>query len=72
VNCVRKGNIGKVARRLCGLDGALVDLLLLETTLIVGAVSVVEFAEALLVIEDEALKIAHTLIKEFPDPAKLA
>jgi hypothetical protein len=65
-NCVRKGNLGKVARRICGLDSSLVDLLLLEATVIVGAISVVEFAEGMLAIEDEAVKILGAGIREFP------
>jgi hypothetical protein len=65
-NCVRKGNIGKVARRICGLDSNLLDLLLIEATVIVGAISVVEFAEGMLAIEDEAVKILGAGIREFP------
>lgn len=64
--CVRDGNVGKLARRLCGLDSLLMDALLLDTVLIVGAISVVDFAEGLLAIEDEAVKILGVAIREFP------
>ncbi len=64
--CVRNGNIGRVARRLCGLDTSLIDTLLLDMAAILSVVSVVEFANELRAIEDEALKVAGTLIKEWP------
>jgi hypothetical protein len=65
-SCVRKGNIAKTARRICGLDTHLLDTLLLDGLAIIGAVSVVEFAEALVAIEDEALKVMSGLIQEWP------
>jgi hypothetical protein len=65
-SCVRKGNIAKTARRICGLDTHLLDTLLLDGLAIIGAVSVVEFAEALVAIEDEALKVMGGLIQEWP------
>jgi hypothetical protein len=64
--CIRSGNISRVAKRLCGLDTSLVDTLLLDSLAIVSAISVVEFAEALLEIESEAIKIMGAGIKEFP------
>ena len=65
-DCVRKGNIAKTARRICGLDANLLDSLLLDSLAIVGAISVVEFAEGLRSIEDEAVAIMGRLVKEFP------
>jgi hypothetical protein len=64
--CVRKGNIAKTARRICGLDPNLLENLLLDGLAIVGAISVVEFAEGMLAIEDEAVKILSLGIREFP------
>lgn len=66
IGCLRGGNLGKVARRLCGMDGTLIDLLLLDTLAIVGAVSVVEFAKGMQAIEDEAVSVLGSLIAEFP------
>lgn len=64
--CIRRGNIGKTARRVCGMDGSLLDSLLSDALLIAGAISVVEFAEGLLAIEDEAVAILSAGIREFP------
>jgi hypothetical protein len=64
--CIRNGNISKVAKRLCGLDANVLESLLLDGLVIVSAISVVEFAEALLEIESEAIKIMGAGIKEFP------
>lgn len=64
--CLRSGNIGKTARRLCGFDSSLLDLLLLETVAIVGAVSVVEFGKELQAIEGEAVTLLGSFITEFP------
>lgn len=64
--CLRTGNVGKTARRLCGLDANLLESLLLDGLIIASAISVVEFAEAMLAIEDEAVKILQVGIREFP------
>jgi hypothetical protein len=64
--CVKKGNIGRAARRWCGLDSSLVDTLLLDGLAIFGALSVVEFANELRAVEDEALKIVGDLVAEWP------
>lgn len=66
ISCLRGGNVGKVARRLCGMDNSLVDLLLLDTLAVVGAVSVVEFAKDLQKIEGEVLSIMGRIVTEFP------
>src|SRR5947207_1855996 len=55
--CLRKGNVGKAARRVCGMDSTLLDFLLADLLAIAGVVSVVTFAEALREVEDEAVKI---------------
>jgi hypothetical protein len=64
--CIRRGNIGKAARRICGMDGGLFESLLADGLVIVGAISVVEFAEGLLAIEKEAVAILGAGIREFP------
>lgn len=45
--CLRSGNIGRTARRLCGLDRLLMDALLADLGFMAGTVSIVEFAKAL-------------------------
>jgi hypothetical protein len=49
----RCSNVGKVGKTLCGLDRGLLDALLLGTTLIVSTISLVEWAELMLEVEDE-------------------
>jgi hypothetical protein len=65
---LRCRNVSKVGRAVCGTDTGLLTSLLGDALLIASAVSVVEFARELLAIEDEALVIAHRIIREFPDP----
>ena len=64
--CVRRGNIGKTARRICGMDPSLLDSLLIDGLAILGAVSVVEFAKDLQAIEDEAISVLGAMIHEWP------
>lgn len=64
--CIRRGNVGKAARRVCGMDSSLLDSLLLDGLAIAGAVSVVEFAKGLQEIEDEAVAVLGGLIREWP------
>jgi hypothetical protein len=45
--CVRNGNIGRFARRLCGLDSLIADALLADLAIMGGTLSIVEFAKAL-------------------------
>jgi hypothetical protein len=59
-------NTTNALKSVCGLDSSLLDSLLLDGLAIVGAISVVEFAEALQEIEGEAVSILGTLIKEMP------
>lgn len=66
VRCLRRGNLGKASRSICGMDGSLLDSLLADGLLIVGALSVVEFAEALVAVEGEALSLMGSLVKEWP------
>lgn len=64
--CLTRGGVGKAARRLCGMDQSLLDSLLGDALAIAGLLSVVEFAEGLLAIEDEAVSILAAGIREFP------
>lgn len=64
--CIRRGNLGRAARSICGLDPSLLEDLLVGGLAIIGTVSVVEFAEGLRAIEDETLKLASGLVKEWP------
>ena len=49
--CLRSGNIGKLARRLCGLDDLLMQALLADIAFMLGTISIVEFAKALQKVE---------------------
>lgn len=64
--CLRRGNLGKAARSICGMDASLLEDLLVGGLAIVGTLSVVEFAQGLRAIEDETLKVASGLVKEWP------
>lgn len=64
--CLRSGNVGKVARRICGMDANLLQSLLLDSLAIASVVSVVEFAEDLRAIEDEAVAVLGAMIREWP------
>ncbi len=64
--CLRSGNVGKATRSICGMDEGLLQSLLGDALLIVGAISVVAVAEGLLAIEDEAVAILGAGIREWP------
>lgn len=66
VRCLKDGNIGRAARAWCATDGGLVGNLLSDLLVIAGLISVVEFAEALLAVEDEAVAILSAGIREWP------
>jgi hypothetical protein len=59
--CRKVKNVGN---RLCGLDSDLLSSLLLDTVLIAGTVSVVEFARELQAIEGEAVELLAGFIDE--------
>jgi hypothetical protein len=56
--------VSGVGRRLCGLDQDLLNALLLDTVLIAGTISVVEFAEDLQKIEGAAVELMSGFIRE--------
>lgn len=64
--CLRSGGVGRTARRICGMDTNLLESLLSDTLAIVGVLSVVEFANELRAVEDEAVAILRAGIREFP------
>jgi hypothetical protein len=59
-------NSTNALKQVCGMDNLLLDALLLETTAIVGAISVVQFAKDLQEVEDEAVSLMRRLIQELP------
>jgi hypothetical protein len=63
IRCNKVRRLGKAA---CGFDDSLIDKLLLDALAIFGVLSVVEFAEGLLAIEDEAVSIMGSLVREWP------
>ena len=65
---IRCNKVRQVGRSVCGLDQNLLESLLLDTLAVFSIVSVVEFANGLRAIEDEAVGILHHLIREFPAP----
>jgi hypothetical protein len=62
----RCSNVGKVGRRICGLDQNLLESLLLDTLAIVGTVSLIEFIRDAQAIEAVALDALGGFIREFP------
>lgn len=50
---LRCGNVTKAGRRVCGMDPSLLDSLLLDTLVVAGALSLVEFAKEVQGIEQE-------------------
>lgn len=66
IGWARCSNVGKVGRRICGMDSNLLESLLLDTLAIVGTVSLVEFIRDAQAIEDVALDALSGFIREFP------
>jgi hypothetical protein len=66
IGWARCSNVGKVGRRICGLDQNLLESLLLDTIAIVGSVSVVEFIRDAQAVENVALGALSGFIREFP------
>lgn len=64
--CLRKGNLGRAARQVCGLDESFFNSLLGDLIAITSVLSVVEFATEMRAIEDEALKIIAAGVREWP------
>ena len=66
IGWIRCNKVKQVGRRLCGLDDSLIEKFLLDSLAIFGLVSVVEFAEGLQAVEEEAVSIFGSLIREWP------
>lgn len=63
IRCNKVRRLGKAA---CGFDDSLIEQFLLDALAIFGVVSIVEFAEGLRAIEDEAVGIMGSLVREWP------
>jgi hypothetical protein len=63
----RCSNVTKVGRAICGLDRGLLDALLLGTTAIVSTVSLVQWAELMLDVEDELVAGITSGFRELRD-----
>jgi hypothetical protein len=61
---IRCTNVKKTGKRLCGLDPGLLDALLLGTTLIVGTISLREFAQEVESVTDEVSGLIHGFIRD--------
>ena len=66
VGWIRCNKVGRLGRAVCGMDDSLLDALLLDALAIFSVVSVVEFANGLRAVEDEALAIMGKLVREWP------
>lgn len=66
IGWLRCNRVRQVGRRICGLDESLIEKFLLDSLAIFGLVSIVEFAEGLQAVEDEAVSIFGALIREWP------
>jgi hypothetical protein len=55
-----------LAKTVCGMDANLLESLLLDTTAILGAISVVEMARDLQAIEGEAVTLMRGFVRELP------
>lgn len=61
---VRCRNVSKVGRRVCGMDFDYLDALLAGSLLVVGSVSIVDFAHELQDAEDEVVKAIRGFVRE--------
>jgi hypothetical protein len=61
---VRCRNVGRVGKRICGMDFDLLDSLLADTLIIAGTLSIVQLAEDLLAVEDDLVAAVRHGFKE--------
>lgn len=59
-------NVGKVGRQVCATDADILDQLLLDGLAVFGVLSVVEFAKVMRSIEDDAISLVGTMVREWP------
>lgn len=62
---IRCSKLRRFGPRICNIDGSLLETLLLGTTAIFGAISLVTMAEALLELEDELVPLVLAGFREF-------
>lgn len=63
---IRCNKVRQVGRQVCGMDSSLLDSWLLDALAIFSVLSVVEFANELRTVEDEAIGIMGRLVREWP------
>ncbi len=61
---VRCSKVGRVGKKVCGMDESLLESLIADTLLVVGAISIVEFAKALQAVEGEAVSGLKGFVRE--------
>jgi hypothetical protein len=56
IGWLRCGNVSRVGKNICGMDGALLEALLADSLLIAGSLSLVEFAREMVGVTDTAVR----------------
>jgi hypothetical protein len=64
VKMLRCGNVRKFGPQVCGVNANLLEGLFADAALVVGAISIVEFAKALQAVEGEAVKMLESVVTE--------
>jgi hypothetical protein len=63
---IRCNKVARIGKKVCGWDDEFIENLLLGATVVFGAASIVEFAETMRGVEDEAIGLMHKLVREWP------
>jgi hypothetical protein len=66
IGWIRCNKVRRLGRAVCGMDDRLLENFLLDATAIFSVLSVVEFANEMRTIEDEAVSIMGRLVREWP------
>lgn len=61
---LRCARVGRVGRAVCGMNDGLLESLLADALLVVGAISIVEFAKELQTVEDEVVRALRGFVRE--------
>ncbi|TMC48760.1 MAG: hypothetical protein E6J20_18500 [Chloroflexi bacterium] len=64
LNWMRCGNVKRYGRSICGMNPSILDSLLADALLVVGAISVVEFAKELQAIESATVSAMRGFVRE--------
>jgi hypothetical protein len=64
VRMLRCGNVRKFGPQVCGVNANLLEGLFADAALVLGAISIVEFAKALQAVEGEAVKMLESIVTE--------